>query len=44
MENCHVFLLPLVFKINTWLNPNHPSMAHLLACNYPNVVANAITN
>ncbi len=22
-------------EITTWLNPNHPPMAHLVACNYP---------
>ncbi len=28
-------LWPLADKITTWLNPNHPSMAHLVACDYP---------
>jgi len=27
-----------------WLNPNHPSMAHLVDAAIPNVVANAIAN
>ncbi len=32
MENCHVFY---GHWLTTYLNPNHPSMAHLVACDYP---------
>ncbi len=34
MENSHTFLWSLAFKITTWSNPNHPLMAHLVACDY----------
>ncbi len=35
MENFHVCYDHWLFKITMWLNPNHPSMAHLVASDYP---------
>ncbi len=34
MENCHVFYSHWFLKITMWFNSNHPSMAHLVACDY----------
>ncbi len=35
MENCHMFYGQWFLKFTTWLNLNHSSMAHLVACGYP---------
>ncbi len=35
MEKCHMFYGHFLKKITMWLNPNHPSMAHLVTCDYP---------